>query len=373
MGKKVAQPGLLRKINRSLIVELIFKHKNMSRSDLAKTTGLALPSIMRLVDGLIEDGYIVDIGKGASSGGRKPSMLSLNKDKFYIIGIEIAVKTTVILTNLVGEIIEEWSSDEMPDTVPEALLCDVEKVIKEMLHHQELDSKDLLGIGIGTPGQNFKYVRDVGYSILSGWETTDVYAYFENKFDCTIIVDNVARTRTLAELWFGHGKRLDDFIYVFVDQGVGCGIVQDGIISNGYNGVAGEFGHHVIDYNGKPCYCGNQGCIEMYVSAGAISGAQDESNLSFSEVVRNHKHLDQVGRILGVGVSNLVNIINPRAIVLGGVVPLTSDVIYNVAKETLENNIFSNYAAHTEIIRSQVTQSGLGSIALVINSIVKET
>jgi len=373
MGKNVAQPGLLRRINRSLIIELIFKNKTMSRSALAKITGLALPSIMRLVDGLIEDGLVIDIGKGESSGGRKPALLSLNKNQFHIIGVEIAVQTTVVLTNLIGDVLDEWSTDEMPDTSPNKILEDVKDVINDMLMKHSIDSQDLMGIGIGTPGQNFKYVRDVDYSILKGWESMDVLAYFKKTFDCHIIVDNVARTRTLAELWFGHGKDLNDFIYVFVDQGVGCGIVNEGLISNGYNGVAGEFGHHIVDYKGKACYCGNQGCIEMYVSAGAITASHENKNLGFAELIKSHNNLNEIGLILGIGVVNLVNIINPKAIVLGGIVPLSSDIIFETSKQVIKENIFSNYARDTEVLRSEVSQAGLGSIALVINRIVKET
>ncbi len=374
---KLGQPGLLKKMNRSLIIELIFKHKEISRSELAKKTGLALPSVMRLIDGLIQDQVVVDIGKGDSSGGRKPSLLSLNRTLMYIVGVEIAVKTTVILTNLLGEIIDEWSTDEMQSGSPQLILEKVVSNIDLLLDKHNIDKSELGGIGIGTPGMNFKYVRDVDYSILRGWESTDVKNYFEKHFDCDIIVENVARTRTLAELWFGHGQEIDDFIYVFVDQGVGCGIVQRGKILIGHDAVAGEFGHHIISYGGKPCYCGNEGCIEMYVSAGAITSHFSQVVHSFSDVLeldssQTSQLLTETGTILGVGISNLINIFNPRSIILGGIVPMKSELVFNAAKEKITSSIFSNYALETNILRSSIEQEGLGSIALVINRLFKE-
>jgi len=368
------QPALLKKMNRRLILELIFKNKEISRSELAKKTGLALPSIMRLVDEMISQNIIIDIGKGDSSGGRRPNLISLNASRVYLLGVEIAVKTTVILTDLMGNIIDTWSSKELPDSTPEEILNQVTENIDELLKLHKIPDEAIGGIGIGTPGTNFKYERDVPFSILKGWEKIDVKAWFEDKLSFPVHIDNVARTRTLAELWFGHGREYDDFIYVFVDQGVGCGIVHGNTIYEGHNGVAGEFGHHVISYNGRPCYCGSRGCLEMYVSVGAIMSlfqAEGMQISSFSELLSseiNYKTqlLIQTGHILGVGVSNLINIHNPEAVILGGIVP-TSEDVFDAAKTSIVENVFSNFAMETPILKGCVEVDGIGSIALVIH------
>ncbi|MCH4888062.1 ROK family transcriptional regulator [Acidaminobacter sp. JC074] len=372
------KPALLKKMNRRLILELVFKHKEISRSALAKKTGLALPSVMRLVDELISQKVLVDIGKGDSSGGRKPNLISLNKEFKYLIGVEIAVKTTIILTDMLGQIIDSWASEELPDSTPDQILFQVKDQVLSLLEKHAIEESQVGGIGIGTPGTNFKYVKDIPYSILKGWENMDVKAWFENQMDFRVHVDNVARTRTLAELWFGHGKNYDDFIYVFVDQGVGCGIVHENTIYEGFNGVAGEFGHHVIDYNGRSCYCGSRGCLEMYVSAGSIIKlfqAEGTMATSYTEILESDVSykkalLSQVGHILGVGVSNLINIHNPKAIILGGIVA-TSDDVFNGAIESVGKNVFSNYSSNTPVLRGSVEVEGIGSIALVIHHLLE--
>lgn len=374
--KATAQPGLLKKINRNLIMEIVFKKKQISRSELAKQTGLALPSIMRLVDGLIADGYLLDIGKGDSSGGRRPNLIAINKSFKYIIGVEIAVKTKVVLTDMSGQVIRTWSTIEMLDSTPEDILSITSHEIRKLLKDEDIKESHIAGIGIGTPGSHFKYLKDIDYSILRGWESIDVKAYFEKIFTCPVYVDNIARTRTLAELWFGHGNDYDDFIYVFVDQGVGCGIVSQGKIYEGHHHVAGEFGHHVIDYKGRPCYCGSRGCIEMYVSAGAIMKMFKSEGMvvqSFSDINKIDSKfkiqlLEQAAEVLTVGLANLINIHNPKAVILGGIVSC-SDPILNYTKKHTKNHVFSYHAVDTPILKGAIDASGIGSVALVISKV----
>ena len=369
------KPSLLKQMNRNIIIKLVFQYEKISRAQIAKLTNLKLPSVMRLVDGLIEDGIIVDIGKGDSSGGRRPNLISLKQDAMYIIGVEIAIKTTIILTDLVGHVIDKWQSEELLESTPEFILTQVHDRINGLLNSHHLEPNQIAGIGIGTPGTNFKYVKEIEYSILKGWESIDIKGWFEERSKINIFVDNVARTRTLAELWFGHGKTISDFIYVFVDQGVGCGIVHNNKIFEGHHKVAGEFGHTIISLDGKPCYCGSQGCLEMYVSAGAITHdikVKYPEVRNFSEAIHLAPQSDvliESGRILGIGISNLINIHNPKTIILGGIVPMSSEVFTKSVIQSVEANIFSRYAEKTPVLLGSVEQDGIGSIALVINHI----
>ncbi len=334
-----------------MIIKLIVKHKTISRSQLANMTKLALPSVMRIVDSLIKDGLVIDIGKGESTGGRKPNLICLNADALYIFGVEIAVNTEVVLTNLDGEILEKKVFEQNMDMKPEDLLEKVVKCIELMKTKHSLPNEKIAGVGIGTPGTNFKYIREVERAILKGWESFDVKEWFHNKTNYMVEVENVARTRTLSELWFGHGKSLESFIYVFVDRGVGCGIVNNGVIFKGAKGVAGEFGHTTIELNGHDCYCGKKGCIEMYVSAGAITNRVCErlnlKTIYFPDLkdMQDHPEVNDIfqysGKVLGVGIANLINIYNPQAIIIGGEVPLVSPIFADTAVKTIDENVFN--------------------------------
>lgn len=369
------KPGMLKEINRNLIVKLIIRNGSISRSELSKLTGLALPSIMRLVDGLIEDHLVIDIGKGESTGGRKPKLLTMSQSSYYIIGVEIAIETTIILTDLSGEVIDLWESSEMQESTPEEILEKIYCMIQSLIKKHKISDK-LLGIGFGTPGTNFKYRRQIKHTLLKGWERIDVQAWFEERLSFDIFVDNVARTRTLSELWFGYGKVHNDFIYAFIDQGVGCGIVKNGQIIKGANGVAGEFGHTTIEFNGKACYCGKLGCLEMYVSAGSLTTAVNEAGFdytSFHDVIDhlNNKSSDILKErchILAAGLGNLINLFNPSVIILGGTVSTSSKEIVDYTRSFIQENIFSYHADQTEIKTSIIDQKALGSIALVMNN-----
>ncbi len=245
------KPELLKRINRNIVIKLIMKEKEISRSQIAKVTNLALPSVMRIVDGLVEDGLVIDIGKGDSSGGRRPNLVSLNKEAMYIFGVEIAENVEVILSNLAGEVVSKIVIEQTDDMVPLEILQEIYSTIEEIKKTTHMDNEKIAGVGIGTPGSNYKYVQSVGRTVLKGWEAIDIKSWFEERINHLVLVENVARTRTLGELWFGKGEETKSFIYVFVDRGVGCGIVNSGVIFKGTNGVAGEFGHTIIEFGGK--------------------------------------------------------------------------------------------------------------------------
>jgi N-acetylglucosamine repressor len=379
------KPELLKRINRNIIIKLIIKHGVISRSELSKITKLALPSVMRIVQGLINENLLKEVGKGDSTGGRKPSLITLNQEALYIIGVEIAIKTTMVLTDLGGNVIDRWEAPQESYASPVEMLERINENIERLIANHKIDRKKIAGIGIGTPGSNFKHIKDVENSILKGWEEIDVKAWFESKTDLPIFIDNVARTRTLSELWFGVGKRIKSFIYVFVDQGVGCGIVNNNTIYEGYSSVAGEFGHTIIEYDGRECYCGNRGCVEMYVSAGAITNEVvkalgiSEEDFKFKNVIEHEtepkiqKVLSDSGKILAAGVANLINIFNPQAVVLGGIVPSESRYFAESVMEAIDANVFSNNAMDTPVFISDIDQDRIciGSVALVINEVFK--
>lgn len=379
------KPELLKRINRNIIIKLIIKHGVISRSELSKITKLALPSVMRIVEGLISENLVKEVGKGDSTGGRKPGLITLNQEALYIIGVEIAIKTTIVLTDLGGNIIDRWESQQMAYVSPAEMLETINENIEDLIIKHEIDRKKIAGIGIGTPGSNFKYNKEIENSILKGWEKIDVKAWFKLKTDLPIFIDNVARTRTLSELWFGIGRSMKSFIYVFVDQGVGCGIVNNNVIYEGYKSVAGEFGHTIVEFDGRECYCGNRGCIEMYVSAGAIInevvktlGISEEA-FRFRNVIEEEnnpkvqKILYHSGKILAAGIANLINIFNPQAIILGGIVPSESRYFAETVKQAINANVFSNNAMDTPVFISDINQDRIciGSVALVINETFK--
>lgn len=370
------KPELIKKMNRNIVFKLIIKYGQVSRSSLSKETGLALPSIMRIVDGLIEDKLIIEVGKGISTGGRKPQLLKLNEQAMYFIGIEIGLTVGIVLADLGGEVIERRIIDDIDGNDPYMILDKTKFGIEEIMDDHKLLVNKIVGIGIGTPGNGFKYEHEVDHAVAKGWQNIDIKAWFEEYFDYKIIIDNIVRTRTLGEIWFGQGRLYKDFLYVLADRGVGCGIVQGGVIRKGSDGVAGEFGHTVISVDGRLCYCGNVGCIEMYISTGSIiNDVNEKSQNSFNDYTevtkyleKNHGFLEKINKYIGVGIGNLINIHNPKVVILGGAVFTQTPGIDRGTRQAIKKNIFNTKAMETKIIFSECTedQEILGCVALII-------
>ncbi|MCT4631386.1 MAG: ROK family transcriptional regulator [Firmicutes bacterium] len=384
MGIVTGKPALIKKINRSIVIKLIIKHKEISRSEISKITKLSLPSVMRIIDSLIDEGLVIEIGKGDSSGGRKPSLLSMNNNAMYIIGVEIAINSRIILTDLSGKVLDSEEFDNSNISTPLGVLTKIKECIDSIISRNKDYEGLISGIGIGTPGENYKYNDSIEMAIIKGWEELNVLSWFENHFDYPVFVENVARTRTLSELWFGEGQSIKNFIYLFIDRGVGCGIVNNGSVYEGYNGVAGELGHTIIQLDGRKCYCGNKGCLEMYVSAGAILNQLKENNnyykdYNFEKLIENQSDeeigsiIEKSAKIMGIATANLINLYNPEAVILGGIVAKSFEEFSKILSDTLNENIFNKNALNTRILSSKLDyeKTGLGSVALVINNIFK--
>jgi glucokinase len=206
------------------------------------------------------------------------------------------------------------------------------------------DSAPLLGIGIGVPG-----IIDMQTGLLRespnlpGWAEYPVRAEIERRLNTIVILENDANVAALGEQWLGAAKNYSDVAMLTLGTGVGGGLVMDGTIWRGANGMAGEFGHMTVEPDGHPCGCGNRGCLEQYASATAVvrmareaiaseggstlasvAHADDEFsaksiyNLAIQGDEDARRIFRYVGRCLGIVLSSLVNALNLPIYVIGG-------------------------------------------------------
>ncbi len=397
MEKLKGRPGTMKEINRKQVLNLIREKAPVSRSELAAALGMSLPTVMRAVDGLIEERYVTETGKGDSAGGRRPVLLELNRQDHYVIGVDISRWTTVILLNLAGETEARMRRMTGGGEGPEAILDSAADMIRSLLRERGLSASQIDGIGIGVPGSQFKSGELISESFYRGWEAVDIEALVTGKLGIPATVENIAKAFALGELYLGEARGGGSFIKVMVDSGVGCGIVLNGSLYKGADAVAGEFGHSVIELDGEPCYCGNRGCLEMYVSIPAIlkrlkrriseSGPspvlrellQENPEPDFQQMVGAMEKgdpltievLTQSGRILGIGLANLVNLYNPERIVLDGEVSRKCPPFVEAAQESAREHIFSRKAQSTAITVSTLGEDSgaLGAASTALTGI----
>jgi N-acetylglucosamine repressor len=188
-----------------------------------------------------------------------------------------------------------------------------------------------------------------------------------------VLVDNDVNTLTVAEQWFGRGHGVDDFIVVTVGEGVGAGIVVEGRLYRGAKGAAGEIGHMRLDAEDVPCRCGGRGCLEATSSDGAVrrylaealdrgepSAIRSDSTASLTmaavreaaeggDDVATHA-LERAGRMLGLGIATLVNLLNPRLVILSGEGAQAGRLRLDAALEAAREAAFASLAADAEFV-----------------------
>jgi glucokinase len=219
-------------------------------------------------------------------------------------------------------------------------MCDAIRRLSEKYQ----DGSHLLGIGIGVPGiidMETAMIRESPN--LPGWSDTPVRREIERRLHTRVILENDANSAAFGEKWLGAALYVDDMAIITLGTGVGGGIVLNGRIWHGMNGMAGEFGHTTIEPDGVLCLCGNRGCVEQYASASAVmrmakaaiasghapalaraAGSDPEFsakavyNLAVQGDADARRIFQQVGRALGILIANLVNSLNLPMYVVGG-------------------------------------------------------
>jgi len=280
-----------------------------------------------------------------------------------LIGIDLggtSVKFAVLSFD--GEIQYKWRIETNINNDGKNIVPSIIESIKENLEQYRITSNDILGIGMGSPGAiNGKEGTVIGAYNL-GWKTLQrVKEQIESAIGIPFYIDNDANVAALGELWKGAGEGDTDVIFVTLGTGIGGGVIVQGNLVHGAS-AAGELGHIIVDPDGYVCTCGNQGCLETVASAtGIVRLAKDlakefkgDSSLKLiidegsnitSKMVFEQAKDDELARIvidkfsyyLGLASGNIVNILNPNTIVIGGGVSAAGEMlIENVEKYFLK-------------------------------------
>ena len=283
------------------------------------------------------------------------------KDKAYI-GIDLGgTKILTALADAQGNIINDTRIPTEADRGSETVLKNIHKSIKKVLSDGDLHKDNIEAIGIGSPGPlDLEQGLIVGAANLP-FKKFPLVKSIEERTGIPVYLQNDANTAALGENVFGAGKKVENMIYVTVSTGVGGGIIIDGDIYFGVNGNAGEIGHMTVDPDGPICGCGRHGCLESFSSGTAIARMGREAvknnqselidqlvegdleQIDAEIVAKAAREGDQkakeiyktAGKYLGLGLANLVNIVNPEMIVLGGGVMNAEDLFIVEMKKSL--------------------------------------
>ncbi|WP_245308182.1 ROK family transcriptional regulator [Halalkalibacter urbisdiaboli] len=389
---------LMKSLNRSLILNTIRQYEQISRADIAKKTKLTPPTVTNIVGELIEVGLVKESEVGESRGGRKPILLTIDPNHSFIIGLDVGgLLVRAVLTDLNANIKTQKTVDLPNELDNESLLMSLTKVIEEIIAEGSVPPDKLLGIGVGMHGI-VNHIK--GVSVFApNFKLTDIpiKAHLEHRFQLPTFVENDARALALGEAWFGNGRELDNVICINVGVGIGAGIILNHELFHGQNGIAGEFGHMIVDLNGEKCTCGSYGCLQTIAGGGMLrkralkeielgrkTKLTEKMGTNLDKVTGALIHqcalegdelsaqiLEETGRYLGIGVTNLINLFNPTRVIIGGGVSKAGDFVIEPLREVVKQRALTPKARETDIVVSKLGEYGtvIGAVTLVLKDI----
>ncbi|MEB8339163.1 ROK family protein [Streptomyces endophyticus] len=352
----------IRTANRYEVLRRCLDRPAVSRQELAAETGLSSATVGTLVGELLDLGILVTGGFVDSAGGRPRGLVSVDAGHGSLVGVDVAetyVHAERFDLNL--RVVARADRELRPGAhEPAHVVAVIADTVRAVLDADT--GGPVLGAGVCMPGL---VDRQGGISVYApnwGWhEAVPLRELLAQHLDVPLYLDNPLRASTVAELWFGAARGRDDAVVVNLGTGVGAGLALGGTLHRGVSNSAGEWGHTTLVLDGRPCHCGDRGCVEAYVGAPgimrnlrelhpgspllhpddqtatieAIGRAAAEGSAEALDVVR------ETARYLGPAVADLVNLLNPEVVVLSSWVaaalggPLVSEVRGVVGRHAL--------------------------------------
>lgn len=315
--------------------------------------------------------------------------------KKFRIGVDVGgTNVKIALVDLQGSIIYSNSVPTRAEMGYEYTIDNMKQAITDLMKETKTDKNVIGGIGFGFPGQ-IDYEKGIVRLApnIPGWVEVPIAAMIEKEFGIPTRVDNDVRCAALGELNYGAGVGCENLICITVGTGIGSGLIINGKLVRGANNAAGELGHIKLQMNGGPlCGCGDFGCLEAFASGPAIVAMAEEyikggKSTKYREMA-NHgitpfivaeaaKQGDAVaqriftivGEYIGIGLTSVVNLLNPEKIIIGGGVADAGDILFNPIRETLQKRAMKIAGSTVQIVPAQLgNTAGVIGASMLIDS-----
>lgn len=333
------------------ILGLCITEGSQSLADISKDLNSSIPTITKLVGELISEGYIQDMGKIDTSGGRRPSIYGLNPRAGYFIGIDITREGISIATvDFKGDTVDFMKDQEFTlsgDKESSIALC---RLIENHTSSLGIGSDCILAYGVSFSGRvNRQSGETFPYFLKDG---KDIRSTMENELGKPVFIENNSRAMTYGEYLCGQQGKEKNILFINVSWELGMGMIIDGRLTFGKSGFSGEIGHFPILDNNQICQCGKIGCLETGASCSALHriiteklragrssmlsekfikegmvSMQDIMDAINEEDILAIETVEQVGLTLGRAVAGMINLFNPGLVVIGGLLASASEYL----------------------------------------------
>ena len=378
------------------IIAYMAVNGEITLAELTKELKISIPTITKLVQELVDEDIVSDLGKVETQGGRRPNVYGLTSSALYFAGVHVGRDRMIcVITDLHNNLVYETTYKDFELTDREQcldLICDN---VAHFLNNCGYDRSKILGVGVCIVGRvNTSEGRSYHYFTSVEDNMRDL---LEHRLGLRALLENDTRARCYAEYNFSRSKSESNVIYLHLGLGVAIGIVSDGKLYYGKNGFAGEFGHIPFFDNEKICFCGKKGCLETEVSGIAIEEKMNElvrngantilrkryeamEQIHIDDIVnaaRNDDNLsieliEEAGEKVGKAVAYLINIFNPESVIVGGNLSAAGDYIMLPLKSATNKYSLSLVYKDTKFRVSKMGRnaSAWGVAMLMRNSII---
>ncbi len=398
MPKKV-NSQLIKKLNEVRLLNLIRYEGPISRIELAKKTGISKVAVSEIIRRLDDAGFILEIGKGTSTkrGGKRPTMIKINPENGYVFGIEIHLrKANIAFADLESNILSRQEIKYSKNTSADEGLEILFKTMERILEENKVDAEQLVSIGVGIPGlSEYSEENNFFIDILRGAGHKHLGEKFSEKFKTQVIIENDVNAMTIGEQLLGAGRNESNFVYIWIGEGLGAGIVVDDHLIRGHFGSAGELGyfelgHKLIDKSLLPNLYSNQKFFGNVMSEEYLTEtlqiklkyqtSEDKEkiqNMTLCEIVNNysstypivHEILDEYAYLLSILCTTLLKTIDPNLIVIGGSIIEDCEYILVKTRQYVKQRLLNIPFRTTNIIQGELKENacvkGVISMALL--------
>ncbi len=362
------------------ILYLCIEHGEQSIAALSEAIGASVPTATKLIWELMDEGFMVDLGKSGTSGGRRPSVFGLNPYAGYFIGVDIRnTHMSLALTDFKGGLVSFTDDIPFEMEASEEAVHRISSVIREYIAKENVDWNKIMGLGISVPGRVNPLT---GYSNSYSFDDKrSIGKILHEDLDILVAVENDSRAMTYGE-YIGDGLKEKNMLFVNVSWGLGMGMILAGHLYYGTSGYSGEFGHFPLLGNGQICRCGKEGCLETGASGSAMVrmiGEQLRAGRASSLAVKYNTDgkvnlndifaaiksedplaieiVEKLGTNLGKGLAGLINIFNPELVVLGGKVAVAAgDYLMLPVRTAIKRHVLNIANRDTSIKLTQLRQ-----------------
>ncbi|MBR6882960.1 MAG: ROK family transcriptional regulator [Bacteroidales bacterium] len=358
LDKKDNKNSILKKT----ILRLCIQSGEYSIAALSEQINTSVPTVTKLIGELMDEGFMIELGKSGTSGGRRPSIYGLNPEAGYFIGLDIRhTHASIAVTDFKGGLV--CFEDNIPFIleIDEACLHTISKNIRDFFVEHDLDWSRVLGMGISVAG---RVNPKTGYSNLYSFDPDrPINRILSEDLDIPVVIENDSRAMTYGEYLSGVVKKEKNVLFVNVSWGLGMGMILDGRLYYGTSGYSGEFGHFPLLDNDQICRCGKVGCLETGASGSALvrmiseqlqAGRasslsrifKDQGKVNLNDIFKAVQEediltietIEKIGANLGRGLAGLINVFNPQLVVLGGKVAMAGDYLLLAVRSAVKRH-----------------------------------